>query len=231
MARRRKFTSSNQAGGRPGQGPSTRAMKRAVLLLILSSCLAGCDWVLLEFRGQLKQLPKHAQWEDRPSGKMLVFSEPILTLANLKELAVAPTPAPGGLLAIRYRYHADKPGGAGESAMLLVMEDHKLRGVIFPSVMLDMLGQRNLEALLRMAGGDSSPAAGVRDLEKAQVVRAVFGANLPADDRQLTLTFEPIDPGNRMLKLEFDEGKKSGRYSTLRLTIGKPGQPLDADAK
>lgn len=197
-------------------------MKRIVLLLILSSCLAGCDWVLFEFRGQLKQLPKHAQWEERPSGKMLVFSEPILTLANLKELAVAPTPVPGGLLAIRYRYHADKPGGTGETAMLLLMEDHKLRGVIFPPVMLDMLGQRNLEALLLMAGGDSSPAAGVRDLEKARVLCAVFGANLPVDDRQLTLVFEPIDPGNRLLKLEFEEGNKPRIYSTLRLTIGKP---------
>jgi hypothetical protein len=197
-------------------------MKRLIILLLVASGVAGCDWVLFEFRGQLKQLPKYSRWEERPLGRTLVFAEPILTLANLKGLGLAPTPAQDGLLAIRYRYHTDRPGGTGETAMLLLIEDNKLRGVMFPSVMLDMFGQRNLEALLRMAGGDSSPAAGVRDLEKARVLRAVFGANIPANDRQLTLVFEPIDPGNRVLKLEFEEGKKPGIYSTLRLIIGKP---------
>lgn len=178
--------------------------------------------MLFEFRGQLKHLPQYSQWEERPWGRMLIFKTPLLTLTDLKNLGVVPTPAPDGLLAIRYRYHTDKTGGDGETAMLLLMDGGKLRGVTFPSVILNMIGQRNFEALLRMAGGDSSPAAGVRDLEKARVLHALFGTVAPADDHQLIVTFEPMDAGNRTLMLSFEDGKKPGIYSTLRLTIGKP---------
>src|SRR3954469_25554508 len=109
--------------------------------------------------------------------------------------------------------------------MVFEVKDGKIAGVTFPSIMVEMLGQGNVEALLRLTGGDSSPEAGVRDVEKARVLRAVFGKSAPpTDDRQLTVIFEPEEAGNRCLKLYFEEGKRPGIYSTLRLIIGKPGE-------
>lgn len=196
-------------------------MKRFILILISVCCLTGCDlWVLYKFRGQLQQLPKHARWEDQAGGRMLVISEPLLTLENLKNLNLSPKPTESGLLSIRYRYHADKSEGVGETEMFFLMEGGKLRGVTFPTVIYNMFGQQNLEALLCAAGGDSSQGKSIR-IEKAQVLRAVFGSEAwPVDDRKITVVFEPIDEENRRIELSFDETKKPGVYSSLGFVFG-----------
>jgi hypothetical protein len=109
--------------------------------------------------------------------------------------------------------------------MIFQMEQGRLRGVSFPGVMVGMVGQENIEAFLRMAGGDSSPAADMSDITKAQVLRAVFGATLPpGDHHRLQVVFEPEDRINRVLRITFEENKKPGIYSHVRVFIGKPGE-------
>lgn len=204
-------------------------MKRLFPLLFAACCLTGCNWVLLQFRGQVKELSAYSRWEDRPWGRTLVFNEPILDLSDIKSVGVSPVPTADGLWAIRYRYHTDLANGQRETAMVFEIQDGKMKGVAFPPVMFEMIGERNVAGLLRMTGGDSSPDAGVRDVQKAVVLRAVLGpGNEPTEARELRVMFEPLDPGNRVLKFSFEEGAKPGIYSKLRLVIGKPGEPASA---
>lgn len=205
-------------------------MKRVVILIVLACGLSGCNWALFQFRAQLKDLADNSRWEDLPWGRALIFREPILTSADLKEAGVAPVPVGTDLFAIHYTYRTDRAGGNGETTMTLLIEQDRLRGVAFPPLMIDMLGQRNVEALLRMTGGAAGPGSGVRDVEKARVLRALFGADAAATNhRKLVVTFEPREAGNRMLTLTFEEGKRAGIYSSLRLVVGKPGETVLKD--
>ncbi len=203
-------------------------MKRLLFILIGAACLAGCNWMrLFEFRAQLRQLPEFAHWEDRAWGRTLVFSEPVLGADDLADLGLAPVSVGEGLFVIRYRYDGDGSHRRGETTLFFLIENGRLRGVTFPALLLEMIGEKNVEALLRITGGDSSPEVGVCDVEKTRVLRAVFGTEAPpADDRKLDIMFEPLDAANRVLKLSFEEGGKPGIYNKLRLVIGKAGESV-----
>lgn len=199
----------------------------ALILLAMMILFTGCNWMrLLEFRSQLKRFSEFAYWEDREWGRTLVFSDPLLNLADLQGFSLSPKPISPSVYAIKYRYRIDGTEVTGATEMLFLMKHDKLGGICFPSVMVNMVGQTNVEGFLRMAGGDSTSKGTVGDVSKDQVLRAIFGPSTPPiDDRKVVIILTPQDEVNRELRIEFEEGRKAGVYSRLSLIVGKARQP------
>ncbi len=199
----------------------------ATYLVLLAALLAGCNWVrLLEFRGQLKRLPEYARWEDRPWGRTLVFVKPVLNLGDLRSLGLSPLPLSDQLVTIKYRYRIAGTAVEGSTEMIFLLNDGKVGGVCFPSILVDMVGPANIDAFLRMAGGDSSPEAKVGDVGKARLLRTVFGSKIPPiNDSRIQIVLTPQDEVNSEVKLEFEEKRKPGLYSSMSLVVARQKKP------
>lgn len=200
-------------------------MKRLFLIACVACSLVGCNWVrLLEFRGQLKRLAEFTRWEQGERGQVLVFSDPVLSLADLQALRLAPYPDREGWHVIRYRYQVADGGAEGDAAMFFQLEQGRLKRVAFPGIILEMIGQRNLELFLRLAGGDTTARAEMGNVDKVRVLRAAFGPSVPPMGFQrIGVTLTPRDEANVVLKILFEEGRKPGVYSLVTLTVGRGG--------
>jgi hypothetical protein len=200
-------------------------MRRLTTLLFVATCLVGCNWQrIYAFRHQLQHLPHYARWEAKGKDQILSFSQPILKLADLNDLGIYPTETSAGRFVVKYRYTIQGQDLARDTEMVFLTENGRLAAVIFPEVLIDLLGRGNVEALLKLVGGDESPDAGLAAIPKSRVFLAAWGIADPQGDYpELAVSFVPLDRPNRPLTIRFEEAGKPdafGRfYFDFRITM------------
>jgi hypothetical protein len=142
---------------------------RFIPLLVALALLSGCNLLnLLSFRSQLRESPPSYTRNAGTGQVVLKFHSPVLLEKNIKALGIPLRRKEANVALARYRIQV---GEYPEEACDFVFRfsNAKLDAVELPSLLPEILGERNVRTLFRLAGGGDVTSGDFEDISPARV--------------------------------------------------------------
>lgn len=213
-----RWSEPGPAAKHPGRFTPLKKISSSLLVIVLFA--AGCNWAhLMEFRGQMSRSREFVDWEMRSGESVLVFKNPVLTLADLESAGVYATRLDAGHAMIKYEWIEGPPGIRGDCHLTLLLADGRLAGLVFPRALQDGLGRENIVGLLAMVGDRRDPLAGLSPLPKQQLLAAGWARDLTALGTEFRFILKPWDPRNRAMIFTLSEKQTPETYSHFHLKL------------
>ena len=193
------------------------------LLFALLLLLSGCDFGLLgKIRSQLRQPWQFFSITSQENGCTVQFLEPVIHRTSLHSLGFGNIDSRGGEVRIPYTLRVNGSSERPVEVIIHFAGDY-LQSVTLPVVFHELLGRANIEAIMRLTGGETLSAWKMDPISPAKV-RAVLAAEGVTYDPQaesVVVKLLPTSPEVRSLVLSIKHDAPAADYKVINLSFRK----------